>query len=110
MALALRARIVDRYAMHSNVLRYLHSGFAASSEFGDPMTSAAIKKFVQRLLMRLDKAPTPSTEAASEGRSSPAASSLWLGLLGLSLMHRSQSIWFLTNYATTEIYIRVDLH
>lgn len=57
MAMALRERISARYADHSYVLRYLHNG-DASSEFGkNELSTTAIKKFICRLLVRLDCKP-----------------------------------------------------
>ena len=54
MAMALHARVCERYRIHSLVLRYLHTGDASSDFSESGMSSMAIRKFVHRLLLRLD--------------------------------------------------------
>lgn len=57
MAMTLTSRISERYSVHSNVLRYLHSGSSeVESEFSEAgdITAAQLLKFIQRLLARLD--------------------------------------------------------
>lgn len=76
MAEAIKRRISERYTAHSLILHYLHNGRNGSSEFGSTVLSPDIKKFVQNLVVRLDKVfddkvvvpakePTPSTSKAT---------------------------------------------
>ena len=75
MAMALRERISARYADH---LRYLHNG-DASSEFGEnELSTTAIRRFICRLLIRLDCKPrltkSSTTGQDAQGHDAPTPS------------------------------------
>ena len=84
MRSALLSRIGARHAPHSAVLRYLHSGSeAAPSVFGSPLTSMAIKKFIHRLVMRLDAKPAAKPSEDTGPRPSSSATAETSGYLCL---------------------------
>lgn len=67
MAEALHTHICERYGIHSLVLRYLHTG-EASSEFSESgMSSLVIRKFVHRLLLRLDYNTPARSDIKTDG-------------------------------------------
>jgi len=63
MAMALHTRVSQRYGIHSNILRYLHSGDGTSQFSERDMSSLAMRKYMLRLLNRLDY--TSSAAASS---------------------------------------------
>lgn len=73
MALALHTRVSERYGIHSNILRYLHTGDATSQFSERDMSSLALRKYMLRLLNRLDCTSSSSSVAATQ-QSSDAAS------------------------------------
>lgn len=65
MAVPLRTRVSQRYGIHSTILRYLHSG-DVTSQFSDrDMSSLTMRKYMLRLLNRLDYQYTSSAAESS---------------------------------------------
>lgn len=65
MAMALHTRVSERYGIHSNILRYLHIGDATSQFSERDMSSLAMRKYMLRLLNRLDCTSSSSASAAA---------------------------------------------
>ena len=64
MAMALHTRVTERYGIHSNILRYLHTGDGTSQFSERDMSSLTMRKYMLRQLNRLDCTSSSSASAS----------------------------------------------